>query len=92
MANGNGFKLDKHIPVALLLAIALQTCGIIWGAAKLDSRVGSLETWARRQEAASAASSLKVDTQQAAMAVKIDDVNLRLARIEGMLIKKGVRI
>lgn len=34
------WRVDKHIPVALLFAIVLQLCGFIWYASKLDSSVG----------------------------------------------------
>jgi len=54
MAEGNGnggWSLDRHIPVALLLAIGIQTAGGFWWAATvtadmkaLEYRIGKLET------------------------------------------------
>ena len=37
------WTVDKRIPLALLVTIALQTGGIVWWAAGLSSRVASLE-------------------------------------------------
>lgn len=37
------WKLDRHIPIAVLVAIATQTVGVVWWAAKLESRVATLE-------------------------------------------------
>jgi hypothetical protein len=45
-----GWKLDKHVPLAVMLAIAVQTAGLIWYASKLDSRVSSLEVWRESSE------------------------------------------
>jgi len=33
------WKVDKHIPLALMLTIVLQTVSIVWFAAKMDSRI-----------------------------------------------------
>ena len=40
---GRRWTLDKHIPVALLIAIALQTCTAIWWAATTTARLNVLE-------------------------------------------------
>lgn len=37
------WALDKRIPLALILAIGIQTAGAIWWAATINSRVGVLE-------------------------------------------------
>lgn len=37
------WSIDKHIPVALIFAIAVQTGGALWWAAKVDSRISVLE-------------------------------------------------
>lgn len=43
-SGGGNWHLSKAVPLSLILAIALQTIGlIIWGT-RLDSRVGTLET------------------------------------------------
>lgn len=46
------WHLDKKVPIAMIIAIAMQAAGFLWYAAKLDSRVlqveinqRSLETW-----------------------------------------------
>lgn len=70
MATNNGWSVDKHIPIALILAIAMQTGGAIWFAAKMDSRVESLEQQ----------SSL---TKQ--IIDRIDNMNARMVRIETLV-------
>ena len=37
------WHLDKKVPIAIIVAICIQTGGLIWWAARLESRVGSLE-------------------------------------------------
>lgn len=37
------WQVDRHIPVALLLAMVIQTVGIVWWAATLTGRVAELE-------------------------------------------------
>lgn len=42
-APDEGWRLDRHVPITLLIAIGIQTISMIWYIAKLDSRVGDLE-------------------------------------------------
>lgn len=44
------WTLDKRIPIALLVTIAVQTGGVVWWASTISSRVTALES---RQEATS---------------------------------------
>lgn len=37
------WQIDKHVPIALLFAIAIQTGGALWWAATINSRVTVLE-------------------------------------------------
>lgn len=37
------WHLDKKVPVAIILAIGLQTAGAIWWARGLDARISALE-------------------------------------------------
>jgi len=37
------WKIDKHIPVAVIVAICVQTFAVIWWAAQLETRVNVLE-------------------------------------------------
>lgn len=34
---GGNFHIDKRVPVALIIAIFIQTCGAVWWAATLQS-------------------------------------------------------
>ena len=38
-----GWRIDKHVPAALILTIFLQTAGAIWWASSINYRVGQLE-------------------------------------------------
>ena len=37
------WTIDKHIPVALIFAMMMQTFAVIWWAAQLETRVNVLE-------------------------------------------------
>jgi hypothetical protein len=37
------WKIDKHIPIAVILAMVMQTFAIIWWAAQMEARVNVLE-------------------------------------------------
>lgn len=41
--NGEGWHLDKRVPLALIVAIALQTAGALWWAAASTERLSQLE-------------------------------------------------
>lgn len=38
------WTLDKHIPVAVIFAMMMQTFAVVWWAAQLQARVNVLET------------------------------------------------
>lgn len=37
------WHLDKRVPIALIVTIAVQTAGIVWWAAQATERIASLE-------------------------------------------------
>lgn len=39
------WHISKSVPVMFILAVFMQTVAIVWGAAKLDTRVYSIEEW-----------------------------------------------
>lgn len=39
----NSWQIDRHIPIAVIVAILVQSGAIVWWAGKLDSRVQALE-------------------------------------------------
>jgi hypothetical protein len=39
----SGWKIDKHIPVAVIITIIMQTFGVIWWAAGIDGRISAIE-------------------------------------------------
>jgi hypothetical protein len=38
-----GWQIDRNVPVAILIGLAIQTSSAVWYASKLDSRVAALE-------------------------------------------------
>jgi hypothetical protein len=71
------WHLQKSIPISLLFAIAIQTCAIIWWAAKTEQRVSDLEI---RQAAAA-----NQPERLARVEEKIDNANKALADIKTYL-------
>lgn len=47
MANRSdgGWQFDRHIPIAVLAALFIQTSGVVWWAATMTARVDALEKW-----------------------------------------------
>lgn len=43
-AHDDGWKLDKHIPIALIVALFGQLAVAIWWAALIDARLSNVET------------------------------------------------
>lgn len=38
-----GWRVDKHIPIAVIVTILIQTCGAFWWAATVTARIDALE-------------------------------------------------
>lgn len=47
MPDANRWKIDRHIPIALILTVLLQTVGAVWWTAKLESRIEVLELYVK---------------------------------------------
>jgi len=43
MANNQGWKIDKHIPVALLATLIIHLCGTVWAVAKFTSHIDNID-------------------------------------------------
>lgn len=41
--SARGWRIDRQIPVALIISMVIQTFAVIWWAAKIESRVETLE-------------------------------------------------
>ena len=54
MEADSGWRIDKHVPVALLLAIAVQTGTGVWWAASISSNVASVQQRVDRLESSNA--------------------------------------
>lgn len=71
------WHLDRKVPIALILAIVMQTAGIIWFAAGIYHRVETLE-----KEAMSGRPNAERITR---VEVKIENVQEGILRIERLL-------
>lgn len=80
---GAGWKVDKHIPLAVLVAIFIQVSTSIWYASKLDSRVSAAEDWIGKRDS---------DTN---LMVRMDErlkiLSDQVARMDARLDKKSSR-
>lgn len=46
-----GWHLDKRVPLALILALLVQTGGVVAWFATLDSRITTVEAWQEKNDA-----------------------------------------
>ena len=86
MQHPEHWTLDKRVPLALIVTIALQTSAAVWWAASMNERIAQIE---RRQDAAavrSEASEQRQNDQAARIAVLVEAVantNRNLDRLQG---------
>jgi hypothetical protein len=71
------WHLDKRVPIALILAIILQTAGLVWWASSLSERVNSLE----RTRDANAPQGDRLTRVE----VKIESIQTGIDRIERLI-------
>lgn len=50
MANPEPWHLDRRVPIALILTVAIQTAGMVWWASALSSQVASHDRWIQKAE------------------------------------------
>lgn len=75
------WSIDKHIPVALILSIVIQTAGIIWWASSITARVDALER--------SLADSRNLPERIARVEGFLTSINDTLSRIDRKLDQRG---
>lgn len=46
-----GWHLDKRVPIALILALLVQTGGVVAWFATLDNRITTVEAWQEKNDA-----------------------------------------
>ena len=76
-----GWRIDKHIPIAVLVALLLQTSGIVWWASSITSRVESLE----KSTTAFQVSRAMLPERVTRVEVSLEAINAALLRIERKL-------
>lgn len=82
------WHLDKRVPVALLVAILIQSATALWWAAKVDSRVEQLEV-ARQLSNGTDSRLVRLETQMQALTDTLKETKDILRRIESNLRTKG---
>lgn len=78
---GEGWKLDKHIPAALIVAIGIQVATSIWYASKLDSRVSELEAWTTKREGEGSLI-IRMDERLKMLSEQVNDLSQDLRRVK----------
>jgi hypothetical protein len=77
----SNWHLDKKVPIAMILAIAMQTGGFVWFSARLDQRVEVLE---RSETRAAIVAPAQAD-RLTRVEVKIENVERGVTRIENLI-------
>lgn len=86
-----GWILDKHIPVAVVLTILAQTGSVIWWGARLDSHVSNHETRISQLEKTSQERLLiyerivRLEAQQEGSSRQLVRLEDTLGRLEGKI-------
>lgn len=75
------WHLDKKVPIAMILTIAMQTGAFVWFAARLDQRVEALE---RSENRASMSAPVQAD-RLTRVEVKIENIERGVGRIESLI-------
>ena len=75
------WHLDRRVPLAMILAIIMQTCTFIWWASSLTERVNTLE----RERVATAPQGDRLTRVE----VKVEGVQTSLDRIERLIRREG---
>lgn len=75
----SGWHLDKRVPIALVLAIMVQSAGMVWWGATLSARVATLE---EKSVAGSGQPErlVKVETQVEGLTKTMDRIERKLDR------------
>ncbi len=82
--SGRDWHLDKRVSVALIIAIATQTLGIVWWAATLSTRVDGIQ--GRMAEMTGYASRLaRLEERQLAVTGRLDRIEELQRRIEAKI-------
>lgn len=85
------WRVDRHIPLATILAIMAQTVAIVWWASGIDHRVGALETFAGKTEE-TRYTNRDADRDKLLADLKIEELRRRINRLEherGSALKAG---
>lgn len=78
------WRVDRHIPVALICTLILQTAGAVWWASQLQSRVTELER-VNVSTSSQADRLVKLETRFESVLEKLGDIRATLGRFEPRL-------
>jgi hypothetical protein len=81
---GGGWRIDKHIPIALLGAIGMQTATAIWWAASISANVAATQ---QRVDKLESASTLVINQGQqvAAMDAKVSAMQDSIKELKALV-------
>lgn len=64
LINSNAWHLDKRVPIALIVSLAIQTAGMVWWAASITGRVDNLAQTSEEMRASKTSERLPVLEEQ----------------------------
>lgn len=77
-----GWIIDRHIPIALLIGLAMQTVGAIWWAASTTARIDQLESQAKAN-APMAERVIRVEEKIGAIQAGISEIKVMVQNLIG---------
>src|SRR3546814_15995778 len=83
-AERESWHLDRRVPLALILALTVQTGGIVWWAATLQANGEALQSRVEKLEA-QASSGLQIGERIARLEERLEGVRSDTGRIERLL-------
>ena len=80
------WHIDKRVPLAMLLAIAIQSAGLIWWLSSLGERVNTLE----RNAASSSAIAMPQSDRLTRVEVKLDSLKEGLLELKDLIRRPSI--
>lgn len=84
------WTLDRHIPVAFLIGLAIQLAGIVWWGSQVQTKQEELERRLAIQESAKTAERMAVLEEQLRTSKEIqNDMNKKLDKLLDLAFEQG---
>jgi len=83
--NGESWHLDRRLPVAIIVALVMQSAGAVWWASKIDAKQDALESRLAEVETTNRRQYDRMNSER----IISNNVSNRLSRMEGTLVVMG---